>query len=56
MRDGQPVAMNLEIGRFAMLWLSNRKTILADKKTHYAGNKRTFNAAATSAHCPTEGN
>lgn len=58
MRDSKPVAMNLEVGRFAVRSLSDSTGIAMLKfwgYTYYAGNSRILKAAATRAHCASEG-
>lgn len=52
MRDGQPIAMNFKVCRFARLLLRRRRYFLKIRsETDYAGNKRIFKAVVTTAVC-----
>lgn len=53
---GKPVSVDLKIRGFAVFACeSRRETEVQTSITYYAGNKSTFNAAATTAHCVMEG-
>lgn len=53
-RDSQPIPMDFEVCRFAVLGLACRAQ-LRGQVTCYAGNSSTLSAVVTTAHCVIEG-
>jgi hypothetical protein len=51
MRYCKPVPVDLKICTLAASTISNSDVMERKRPTYYAGNKRTFSAVETTAHC-----
>lgn len=63
MSDGEPIAVDLEVGGFAARAgtrsitheTHENRPLAGTERTHYAGNSKIFSAPATMAHWASEG-